>query len=398
METARQFKNKVFMSCLKSSALCLPPSIRCLVCCQCLIPVLLPVGKRIFVSLPLVSKSEVFTLKPKQSKISCSPCNGVCLVAGRWECPWHDCTICSTPASSFCDFCPRSFCRDHEEGALTPSSLEDRLCCSSHNPASPLGSNSSSTQPHCSTSSPIRVKEELEPETETAQTAAEWLRSTAQYLIPCEVRYCWPPGHLWSEAVCYGREYSALWSVLWPPHKEETHWRTPQCRLWHDQRVDRRRVPAPSALFLVFFFFFFRHETLPVQLSGARLVEPQTHSVVFFCHFFQSRQCCHPHILALWRNSKVRSRKRRQVEEARPKLSTTEPLHSLFTCCKMSLAHRRALSPPLQPVFTPNIMVSQHPITQFLLLGEGERAEWLNLCNFCFPWDHTTFQRSYICF
>lgn len=73
MKTARQFKNKVFMSCLKSSALCLPPSIRCLVCCQCLIPVLLPVGKRIFVSLPLVSKSELFTLKPKQSKISCSP-------------------------------------------------------------------------------------------------------------------------------------------------------------------------------------------------------------------------------------------------------------------------------------------------------------------------------------
>uniref|UniRef100_H3DES3 Histone-lysine N-methyltransferase NSD3 n=1 Tax=Tetraodon nigroviridis TaxID=99883 RepID=H3DES3_TETNG len=57
---------------------------------------------------------------------------------GRWECPWHDCTLCSTPASSFCDFCPRSFCRDHEEGALTPSSLEGRLCCSSHDPSSPL--------------------------------------------------------------------------------------------------------------------------------------------------------------------------------------------------------------------------------------------------------------------
>lgn len=32
-------------------------------------------------------------------------------------------------------------------------------------------------------------------------------------------------------------------------------------------------------------YFFLGHETLPVQLSGARLVEPQTHSVVFFCHF-----------------------------------------------------------------------------------------------------------------
>lgn len=99
------------------------------------------------------------------------PSDGVCLLAGRWECPWHDCTICSTPASSFCDFCPRSYCRDHEDGALTPSSLEGRLCCSSHNPASPLGSSSSSTQPHCSVSSPVSVKEE--PETDTALMVAE---------------------------------------------------------------------------------------------------------------------------------------------------------------------------------------------------------------------------------
>uniref|UniRef100_A0A674N6H2 Histone-lysine N-methyltransferase NSD3 n=1 Tax=Takifugu rubripes TaxID=31033 RepID=A0A674N6H2_TAKRU len=59
---------------------------------------------------------------------------------GRWECPWHDCTICSAPASSSCDFCPRSFCQEHEEGALTSSSLEGRLCCSSHDPASHLWS------------------------------------------------------------------------------------------------------------------------------------------------------------------------------------------------------------------------------------------------------------------
>uniref|UniRef100_A0A3Q1CHS8 Histone-lysine N-methyltransferase NSD3 n=1 Tax=Amphiprion ocellaris TaxID=80972 RepID=A0A3Q1CHS8_AMPOC len=61
---------------------------------------------------------------------------------GRWECPWHDCSVCGAPASSLCDFCPRSFCRDHEAGALTASSLEDRPCCSSHNPLSPLGSSS----------------------------------------------------------------------------------------------------------------------------------------------------------------------------------------------------------------------------------------------------------------
>ncbi|XP_063753321.1 histone-lysine N-methyltransferase NSD3 isoform X3 [Eleginops maclovinus] len=81
---------------------------------------------------------------------------------GRWECPWHDCSVCSAPASSLCDFCPRSFCRDHEEGALTSSSLEGRPCCSSHNPVSPLGSNSSLTQPRRSALSPVSVKEEPE--------------------------------------------------------------------------------------------------------------------------------------------------------------------------------------------------------------------------------------------
>nr|XP_046243901.1 histone-lysine N-methyltransferase NSD3 isoform X5 [Scatophagus argus] len=90
---------------------------------------------------------------------------------GRWECPWHDCSICGGPASSLCDFCPRSFCRDHEAGALTPSSLEGRPCCCSHNPMSPLGSNSSSTQLRHSALSPVRVKEEME--TEPGQPATE---------------------------------------------------------------------------------------------------------------------------------------------------------------------------------------------------------------------------------
>uniref|UniRef100_A0A3Q3SCN5 Histone-lysine N-methyltransferase NSD3 n=1 Tax=Mastacembelus armatus TaxID=205130 RepID=A0A3Q3SCN5_9TELE len=57
---------------------------------------------------------------------------------GRWECPWHDCSVCGAAASSLCDFCPRSFCQDHGAGALSASSLEGRPCCSSHNPLSPL--------------------------------------------------------------------------------------------------------------------------------------------------------------------------------------------------------------------------------------------------------------------
>ncbi|CAK6950730.1 histone-lysine N-methyltransferase NSD3 isoform X2 [Scomber scombrus] len=90
---------------------------------------------------------------------------------GRWECPWHDCSICGSPASSFCDFCPRSFCRDHETGALTASSLEGRPCCSSHNPLSPLDSDPSSTQLRHLALSPVTVKEE--PETDPGQPASE---------------------------------------------------------------------------------------------------------------------------------------------------------------------------------------------------------------------------------
>uniref|UniRef100_A0A3B3DR07 Histone-lysine N-methyltransferase NSD3 n=1 Tax=Oryzias melastigma TaxID=30732 RepID=A0A3B3DR07_ORYME len=86
---------------------------------------------------------------------------------GRWECPWHDCSVCGSPASSHCDFCPRSFCTDHEAGALTPSSLDDRPCCSSHNPLSPLGSGSS--QRHGAALSPVRVKEEPEGERAAAE-------------------------------------------------------------------------------------------------------------------------------------------------------------------------------------------------------------------------------------
>ncbi|XP_068166461.1 histone-lysine N-methyltransferase NSD3 isoform X1 [Antennarius striatus] len=83
---------------------------------------------------------------------------------GRWECPWHSCSVCGSPAFSLCDFCPRSFCRDHEIGALTPSSLEGRPCCSSHDPINPLGSNSSSTQSRLSPESPVEVKEDTETE------------------------------------------------------------------------------------------------------------------------------------------------------------------------------------------------------------------------------------------
>uniref|UniRef100_A0A2K6F557 Nuclear receptor binding SET domain protein 3 n=1 Tax=Propithecus coquereli TaxID=379532 RepID=A0A2K6F557_PROCO len=57
---------------------------------------------------------------------------------GKWECPWHQCDECGSAAVSFCEFCPHSFCKDHEKGALAPSALEGRLCCSEHDPVSPV--------------------------------------------------------------------------------------------------------------------------------------------------------------------------------------------------------------------------------------------------------------------
>lgn len=57
---------------------------------------------------------------------------------GKWECPWHQCDQCSAAAVSFCEFCPHSFCKDHDQGALVASALEGRLCCSEHDPVAPV--------------------------------------------------------------------------------------------------------------------------------------------------------------------------------------------------------------------------------------------------------------------
>ncbi|XP_076875957.1 histone-lysine N-methyltransferase NSD3 isoform X3 [Brachyhypopomus gauderio] len=53
---------------------------------------------------------------------------------GRWECPWHQCSVCQHPASSFCHFCPASFCPEHEGGQLVLSTQDSRPCCSNHDP------------------------------------------------------------------------------------------------------------------------------------------------------------------------------------------------------------------------------------------------------------------------
>uniref|UniRef100_A0A3B4B859 Uncharacterized protein n=1 Tax=Periophthalmus magnuspinnatus TaxID=409849 RepID=A0A3B4B859_9GOBI len=51
---------------------------------------------------------------------------------GRWDCPWHHCDVCGKNSGSFCQLCPNSFCKAHEEGALRPCSPTGLLCCMDH--------------------------------------------------------------------------------------------------------------------------------------------------------------------------------------------------------------------------------------------------------------------------
>ncbi|XP_056426914.1 histone-lysine N-methyltransferase NSD3 isoform X6 [Hyla sarda] len=53
---------------------------------------------------------------------------------GKWDCPWHQCDRCGAASSSFCDFCPSSFCKEHEIGALKTTAQDERLYCSEHDP------------------------------------------------------------------------------------------------------------------------------------------------------------------------------------------------------------------------------------------------------------------------
>lgn len=60
-----------------------------------------------------------------------------CYVSGRWECPWHQCDLCSQEAASFCEMCPSSYCVEHRDGMLFISKLDGRLSCSEHDPCGP---------------------------------------------------------------------------------------------------------------------------------------------------------------------------------------------------------------------------------------------------------------------
>lgn len=52
--------------------------------------------------------------------------------AGRWDCPWHHCDVCGKNSEAFCQLCPNSFCKAHQEGALRPWPATGQLCCLEH--------------------------------------------------------------------------------------------------------------------------------------------------------------------------------------------------------------------------------------------------------------------------
>ncbi|XP_041828591.1 histone-lysine N-methyltransferase NSD2 isoform X2 [Melanotaenia boesemani] len=51
---------------------------------------------------------------------------------GRWDCPWHHCDVCGKNSDAFCQLCPNSFCKAHQEGALRPWPPTGQLCCMEH--------------------------------------------------------------------------------------------------------------------------------------------------------------------------------------------------------------------------------------------------------------------------
>ncbi|RXN11152.1 histone-lysine N-methyltransferase NSD2 [Labeo rohita] len=51
---------------------------------------------------------------------------------GRWDCPWHHCDVCGKNSDAFCQLCPNSFCKAHQDGALRSHPLTGQLCCQEH--------------------------------------------------------------------------------------------------------------------------------------------------------------------------------------------------------------------------------------------------------------------------
>ncbi|XP_071470189.1 histone-lysine N-methyltransferase NSD2 isoform X2 [Marmota flaviventris] len=66
---------------------------------------------------------------------------------GKWECPWHHCDVCGKPSTSFCHFCPNSFCKEHQDGTAFRSTPDGRPYCCEHDLGAESG-RSAETEKH----------------------------------------------------------------------------------------------------------------------------------------------------------------------------------------------------------------------------------------------------------
>ncbi|XP_030628225.1 histone-lysine N-methyltransferase NSD2 [Chanos chanos] len=91
---------------------------------------------------------------------------------GRWDCPWHHCDVCGKNSDAFCQLCPNSFCKAHQEGALRPYPATGQLCCQEHEdseilpPLEPADDKTPSSELTPPTAKPS--KERRKPATKTA--------------------------------------------------------------------------------------------------------------------------------------------------------------------------------------------------------------------------------------
>lgn len=97
-----------------------------------------------------------------------------CPPAGRWDCPWHHCDVCGKISEAFCQLCPNSFCKSHQEGALRPLPPTGQLCCQEHEESdAPPGDQGCETNTTGTAGSPGRPPKGSKAKTKSSRRRAE---------------------------------------------------------------------------------------------------------------------------------------------------------------------------------------------------------------------------------
>lgn len=101
-----------------------------------------------------------------------------CPPAGRWDCPWHHCDVCGKNSEAFCQLCPNSFCKSHQEGALRPFPVTGQLCCQEHEELDVPTSHGQEDGSKTNTTGPVgadgRPPKGSKAKTKSSKRKAEW--------------------------------------------------------------------------------------------------------------------------------------------------------------------------------------------------------------------------------